>query len=152
MSVEIKEVETSPQFKDFVNVQFDIYKGNDFWVPPIKKDELKALKAEFNPAFRFCKAKFWTAYKNGKCVGRIGAIVNDKYNEKTNTKIGRFSRTEFIDDNEVVDKLFSTAEKWLKEQHMIEVEGPLGFTNLVLFNYTGWIFDCHKTLRFQSNT
>lgn len=130
MSVEIKRVKTPQQFKEFVNVQFDIYKENSFWVPPIKKDEVKALQAEFNPAFRFCKANFWTAYKDGKCVGRIGAIINDKYNEKTNTKVGRFSRAEFIDDNKVVDLLFSTAEKWLKEQDMVEVEGPLGFTNL----------------------
>ncbi|MBL4668792.1 MAG: hypothetical protein JKY30_05960 [Flavobacteriales bacterium] len=87
MAIEIKEVISAADRKNFVNVQFDIYKGNDFWVPPIKKDEVKALQADFNPAFRFCTAKFWTAHKNGKCVGRIGAIINDKYNEKTNTKI-----------------------------------------------------------------
>ena len=84
MAIEIKEVTNSKGFKDFVDVQFSIYKGNDFWVPPLKKDEEKALQAEFNPAFRFCKAKFWTAYKDGKCVGRIGGIINEKYNEKTN--------------------------------------------------------------------
>lgn len=130
MAIEIKEVKTPKDFKEFVNVQFDIYKGNDFWVPPIKKDEVKALKAEFNPAFRFCKAKFWLAYKDGKCVGRIGAIINDKYNEKINAKVGRFSRSEFINDDVVVDKLFATAENWLKDNGMTEVEGPLGFTNL----------------------
>jgi len=130
MSIEIKEVKSPQQFKDFVNVQFDVYKGNSFWVPPIKKDELKALKPEFNPAFRFCTTKFWLAYKDGKCVGRIGAIINTKYNEKINAKVGRFSRAEFINDDEVVNQLFATAEKWLKEQGMTEVEGPLGFTNL----------------------
>lgn len=130
MAIEIKEVESNKDFKDFVNIQFDIYKGNNYWVPPIKKDEVKALQAEFNPAFRFCKAKFWIAYKDGKAVGRIGAIINDKYNEKTNTKTGRFSRAEFIDDEDVSKKLLETAEQWLKEQGMTEVQGPLGFTNL----------------------
>jgi hypothetical protein len=130
MSIEIKIVDTSKAYKDFVNVQFDIYKENKFWVPPIKKDEIKSLKAEFNPAFRFCKAEFWIAYKNGKCVGRIGAIINEKYNEKINAKVGRFSRAEFINDDEVVNLLFATAEKWLKDNGMTEAEGPLGFTNL----------------------
>ncbi len=130
MNIEIKEVNTPKTFKDFINVQFSIYKGNNFWVPPIKKDEIKALKSEFNPAFRFCKAKFWVAYKNSQCVGRIGAIINNKYNEKTGEKTGRFSRSEFIDDIEVSRKLFETAEKWIKAQEMTEVEGPLGFTNL----------------------
>ena len=109
MAIEIKEVQSNKEFKDFVNVQFDIYKGNSYWVPPIKKDELKALKREFNPAFRFCDAKFWVAYKDGKCVGRIGGIINHKYNEKTNTKTGRFSIAEFIDNKEVSKKLLETA-------------------------------------------
>ncbi len=130
MAITIREVKEAEDFKNFVNVQFDIYKGNSYWIPPIKKDELKALKSDFNPAFRFCTAKFWNAYKDGKCVGRIGAIINDKYNDKTNTKTGRFSRGEFINDIEVSKRLFETAEAWLKEQGMTEVQGPLGFTNL----------------------
>lgn len=130
MSITIKEVTAGKDYKDFVNVQFNIYEGNNFWVPPIKKDEIKALQASHNPAFRFCNTKFWNAYKNGKCVGRIGAIINEKYNEKTGEKIGRFSRTEFIDDEAVSAALFQTAEKWLKDQGMTGVQGPLGFTNL----------------------
>lgn len=130
MAIEIKEVISDKEHKDFVNVQFSIYKGNNFWIPPIIKDEIKALKAEFNPAFRFCEAKFWNAYKDGKVVGRIGAIINHKYIEKTGEKTGRFTRAEFINDNGVVDALFSVAEKWMKEKGMTEIEGPLGFTNL----------------------
>ena len=130
MAIEIKEVTSAKDHKDFVNVQFDIYKNNKFWVPPLKKDEIKALKTEHNPAFRFCTAKFWNAYKDGKCVGRIGGIINNMYNEKTNSKVGRFTRTEFIDDSKVTKALFSTAEKWLKDQGMTEIQGPLGFTNL----------------------
>ena len=44
MKIEIKEVKEPKDYKDFINVQFDIYKGNTYWVPPIKKDEIKALK------------------------------------------------------------------------------------------------------------
>ncbi len=130
MAVNIVEVTEKKHFKDFVNVQFEIYKGNNFWVPPIKADEIKAIQPEFNPAFRFCKAKFWLAYKNDKCVGRIGAIINEDYNKKTGEKAGRFSRLEFFDDEEVVKGLLQTAEEWLKTQGMTKVLGPLGFTNL----------------------
>ncbi len=130
MAIKIKEVTTEKDFKTFVDVQFNIYKNNNYWVPPIKKDEIKALKAASNPAFRFCEAKFWNAYQDGKCVGRIGAIVNKLHNEKLNEKIGRFTRTEFINDDEVVNALFAVAEKWLKEKGMVEIQGPLGFTNL----------------------
>ncbi len=130
MSIEIREVLTKADQKQFVQVQFDIYKGNKYWVPPIKADEVKALTPEGNPAFDFCKAKFWLAFKSGKCVGRIGAIINEKYIEKTGEKYGRFSRLEFIDDHDVVKALTQKAEEWIKEQGMKGIQGPLGFTNL----------------------
>ncbi len=127
--VEIKEVVTSKDIKQFVDFQFELYKGHPYWVPPLKADEKKALSAKTNPAFEFCDAKFWTAWQDGKCVGRIGAIVNHTYNDKIGKKKGRFSRMEFIDDKEVSEKLFKTAEEWLKQQGMEVVHGPLGFTN-----------------------
>lgn len=130
MSVSIKEVKTSSDYKAFVQFQFDLYKGNKYWVPPIFKDEVKAIQRDYNPAFQFCATKFWLAFKDGKVVGRIGAIVNQLALEKEGENVGRFTRTEFIDDAEVVDKLFATAEKWLIEQGMKKVQGPLGFTNL----------------------
>ncbi len=127
--LEIREVKTKKDIKDFVNFQFDLYKNHPYWVPPIKSDEVKAIDPKANPAFDFCDAKFWTAWKDGKCVGRIGAIVNHSYNEKIGKKMGRFSRMEFVDDTEVSKKLFEVAESWLKDQGMVGVHGPLGFTN-----------------------
>ncbi len=128
--IEIKEVKSDKDRKEFVNFQFKLYKGNEYWVPPMKKDEVKQLSAKTNPAFDFCDAKFWTAWKDGKCVGRIGAVINKDYNKKTGKEMGRFTRFEVIDDKEVTQKLFETAENWIKDQGMIGAHGPLGFTNL----------------------
>lgn len=130
MALTIKEVTTSADYKLFVQFQFDLYKDNKYWVPQIFKDEVKAIQREYNPAFKFCATKFWIAQRDGKVVGRIGAIVNQLALQKTGENVGRFTRTEFVDDQEVVDLLFSTAEKWLREQGMQKVQGPLGFTNL----------------------
>lgn len=130
MSVIIKEVVTPSDITKFVKLPFSIYKNNSFWVPPINADEKKSLMPEHNPAFQFCKSKFWLAYKEGKLMGRIGAIINEKHNEKMGEKNGRFSRAEFFNDIEVSTKLFETAENWLKEQGMTKILGPLGFTNL----------------------
>ncbi len=128
--IEIKEVITNKDKKDFVNFQFDLYKGSEYWIPPMKKDEIKQLSPETNPAFESSEAKFWTAWKDGKCAGRIGAIINEAYNKKTDKKYGRFTRYEVINDIEVSNKLFETAESWIKEKGMIGIHGPLGFNNL----------------------
>jgi hypothetical protein len=129
MTVIIKEVKTKSEIKQFVNFQFELYKDNKYWVPPIRKAEVRSLMPE-NPAFDFCDARFFLAFKNDKCVGRIGAIINKNYNEKVKQKFGRINRIEFIDDYEVSEKLINTAIEWFREQKMERVHGPLGFTNL----------------------
>ena len=130
MSIDIQEVNDKSDRKKFVDFPFELYKNNKFWVPPIKSDELSAIDPMGNPAFEFCTARFWLAYKDGKVVGRIGAIVNRLYNIKESKKYGRINRVEFIDDNEVADALFEVATKWLKSNGMTHIHGPLGFTNL----------------------
>jgi hypothetical protein len=129
MSVFIREVSNRQDIKQFVKLQFDLYKDSKYWVPPIKADEIKSLMPG-NPAFDFCDARFFLAFKNNKCVGRIGAIINKSYNEKVGKKFGRINRIEFIDDIEVSEKLIKTATDWFRELGMEYVHGPLGFTNL----------------------
>ncbi|MBS1774105.1 MAG: GNAT family N-acetyltransferase [Bacteroidetes bacterium] len=130
MSVTIQACSTPSDFKKFVDFQYDLYKHNAYWVPPLKKDELNSLQPATNPAYDNCDAQFWIALKNGKVAGRVGAIINKAYNEKVGEQMCRLSRIEFIDDKEVSKALLDTAEKWAKEKGMKGIHGPLGFTNL----------------------
>lgn len=130
MSIEIVKVNSPSLIKAFAKLPFRLYKNNAFWVPPIIKDEIKSLDPKENPAMEYCESQFWLAQKNDKFVGRIGAIINYKYNEKVGEKLGRFSRLEFVDDAEVFQNLMDTAVAWLKEKGMNKVHGPLGFSNL----------------------
>jgi len=130
MTVEVKEVETSKDIKDFVNFQFKLYKNEEMWVPPMKSDEVCAITPEKNPAFLFCDTKFWLAYKKNKVVGRIGVILNRRENRDVEKKIARFTRIEFINDFEVCKTLLETAELWSKFMGYEVIHGPLGFANL----------------------
>lgn len=128
--MEIIEVKTKKDRREFVKLPFSIYKGNSYWVPPIIKSAMNDIDPEKNPFFKSCDAKFWILKRNGRTVGRIGAIINHAYNNKTGENYGRITRPEFIDDEEVVDALFSTAEVWIRDQGMEAVIGPLGFSNV----------------------
>ncbi len=130
MLVTIQPCNTIADLKKFAQFPYDLYKENKYWVPPMFKDELQSLQPATNPAFKHCDAQFWIAIKHGKVAGRIGAIINKAYNEKTGTRLGRITRIEFIDDKEVSKTLLATAEKWIKDKGMEGVHGPLGFTNL----------------------
>ena len=130
MSIVIKKVSDKAELKEFVYFNINLYKGCDQYMPPLIYDELATLNREKNPAFDHCEAEYFLAYKDGEIVGRIAAIINHKANEIWNQKNARFSFVDFIDDAEVANKLFGTAESWARHKGMTHIQGPLGFTDL----------------------
>jgi len=130
MDVIIKELKAKKELKQFISFPYKLYKGNKYWIPPLKKDEFDILNKKKNPAFDFCDVKLWLAYENGKVVGRIVGIINHRYIEKWENKYARFGWIDFVDDENVAKALLETVEKWAKENGMEAVHGPLGFTDL----------------------
>lgn len=116
--------------KKFVKFGISLYKGNDCYVPPLVFDEVETFLPSKNPAFAFCEAQPFMAYRDGKPVGRIVAIINNRLNCQTGVKQARFGWVEFVDDDEVVDALFAAAEEWAKSKGMTEIVGPMGFSDM----------------------
>jgi GNAT superfamily N-acetyltransferase len=90
---------------------------------------LNTFSRDKNAAFEFCDADYFLAYKDGKLVGRIAAILNNRANETWGKKEVRFGWVDFVNDMEVSDALFKAVEAWGKERGMTEMVGPLGFTD-----------------------
>lgn len=128
--VQIKEINQKKDLKKFVRFPDQLYRNHPCFIPEFKNDELKMLIRETNYAFEYCDAKFFLAYKDGKIVGRIGAIINKKANELWRQNQIRITRVDFIDDLEVSGVLFGAVEAWAKEKGLTEAHGPLGFTDL----------------------
>ena len=131
MSVEIREIApVKRELKKYVQFGIDHYAGNPYYVPPLVTDDVNTLSPGVNPAFDFCEAKSFMAYRNGKPVGRITGIINNLVNRRTGENSVRFAFVDFIDDDEVVDALFDAVERWGKEKGMTSIVGPLGFTDM----------------------
>ena len=130
MAVEIRRVETNSQLKAFVRFASDLYKDNPYYVPALVLDDLNTLRRDKNPAFEFCEAEYWTAWQDGKMVGRIAGIINPRYIEKWGHKYARFGWIDFIEDFEVAKALVQTVETWARSKGMEGIHGPLGFTDL----------------------
>ena len=127
--VEIKQVTTRKQQREFVNFPLRLYKDNEYFVPAIYMDEL----AIFKPSCihnKTCDQIFFLAYENNEVVGRIQGIVQKQYNEIHGTKKARFSRFDSIDNQQVADALLSAVENWAKEKALEEVIGPMGYNDL----------------------
>lgn len=138
MDIIIKEVLNNQDLKKFINFPFRLYKGNKYWVPPLKYDEKNTLLKEKNPAFEYCDAKYWLAHKNGEVVGRIAGIYNKKYVELWGNKYIRFGWLDFIDDINVSQGLLNAVENWAAENNLEAVHGPLGFTDM---DYEGMLVE-----------
>jgi len=130
MSLIIKEVSSKSDLKNFIAFPYDLYKGNNFFIPPLRFDELKTLDKKVNPAFDFCESKYWLVYKDNRIVGRVAGIINSKFNDKFNKKEARFGWIDFEDDSSISAMLIDTVEKWAFEKGMKSIHGPLGFTDM----------------------
>ena len=128
--VVIKEVKTKSERKNFVDYPSVLYKDNPNFVPAFYGDDMQDWDESKNPAFEYCEARSFLAYRGDEIVGRIGAILSHAANEKWGTKRMRFSQVDFIDDREVSEALFAAVEDWAREKGMEEVHGPLGFCDL----------------------
>ena len=125
--VNIKQVTSRKELEQFVQFHYDLYRGNDYAVPFLFSDEMDTLRKDKNPSFECCDAEYLMAFKDGKMVGRVAAIINHRANERWNRKQVRFGWFDFIDDKEVSEALLKAVEQWGLQHGMTEIVGPLGF-------------------------
>lgn len=118
------------ELKKFVKFGIDLYAGNPCYVPPLVFDEINTLRPDKNPAFEFCLAQSFMAWRDGKPVGRITGIINTLVNERSGKKEARFGFVDFIDDDEVSRALFDAVEKWARKRGMDSLVGPMGFSDM----------------------
>ncbi|MFZ2782411.1 MAG: GCN5 family acetyltransferase [Rectinemataceae bacterium] len=130
MSIEIRKVSNNKELKAFVVFPETLYVDNPYWVPSPIFDEMNTLRKNKNPAFDFCEGEYWTAWKDGRMVGRVAGIVNRHYIEKWGNKYARFGWLDFIEDFEVAKALMETVEAWARSKGLEAIQGPLGFTDL----------------------
>ena len=129
-AVTVREVTTKQELRRFVDYPNQLYRDVPQFVPAFYGDDLADWDRTKNPAFDYCDAKCWLAYRDGEVVGRIGAILSHKANEKWHTNRMRFSQVDFIDDPAVSAALFAAVESWAAEKGCDQIHGPLGFCDM----------------------
>lgn len=130
MMLTIRPAQSRRELAAFVDFPRRLYRGNPYWVPSMRGDELNTLRRDRNPAFEFCRAEYWLAYDDRHLVGRVAGIINPRHAEKWGQPYARFGWLDFIDDPAVSAALLKTVEDWARDQGMRALHGPLGFSNL----------------------
>ncbi len=128
--IEIIEVQTQKEIKDFVDFPTKLYKGVKQYVHPLRYDEINNFNPKKNASLKECDIQLFLAKQDDKIVGRIAGIIQKSYNQKVGQARCRFSRFDSINNVEVARALFSAVEDWAKQKGMNIVHGPLGFNDL----------------------
>lgn len=156
--VEIKEVKTKKDLRTFAGFNEKMYRDVPQAIPDLISDEMANFMPKKNPAFEYAESRQFLAYKDGKCVGRIGAIISHKANQKWNRKRIRFTRVDFIDDYEVSAALFQAVEDWGRECGLEAIHGPMGFCDLDQegmliegFDYKGMFITIHNAPYYKEH-
>lgn len=128
--ITVKEVLSAKELREFVKFPERLYKNNPNWVYPLMEDELNTLRQDKNPAFEFCSARYFLAFRSGEVVGRVAAIVNKNANRDWNEDYMRFGWLDFIENIDVLKALMGKVEELALEAGLVGVNGPFGFTDM----------------------
>jgi GNAT superfamily N-acetyltransferase len=128
MSVEIKQHQPGKDLKDFIQVAFEVYRDDPAWVPPLHMEITDRLTPEKNPFFEHAEVALFTAWKDGKAVGRISAQIDHEHLRTHEDNAGFFGFFDTVDDQEVASALIAAAEDWLASRGMTVMRGPFSLS------------------------
>ena len=137
--VKVVKADTKKTMDDFVALPRYIYKDCAQYVPDLDMDVRATFDPKKNAGLEFSDIQPFVAYDDdGRCVGRIAAIINRRANERWDVKTVRFGMIEFIDDINVSQALLNAVEEWGRTHGMNSVQGPMGISD---FDKEGMLVD-----------
>ncbi|MBK8591508.1 MAG: hypothetical protein IPN77_20785 [Sandaracinaceae bacterium] len=127
-NVEIREHRMGLDLEDFIRVQYDIFRNDPAYIPPLELELRDRLTPGKNPLFEHAEGTLFTAWRGGKLVGRCSAQIDREHLAAHKDETGFFGFLDTIDDADVAHRLLASAESWLKARGMKRVRGPFSLT------------------------
>jgi hypothetical protein len=127
--VAVEPVRTAADRDRFVKFQWQIYKDDPHWVPPLYMERRDFIDASRHPFFHHGTVEFFLARRYGEIVGRVAAIDDPRFNEFHGSKTGHFGLFECIDDAEVAQALLNAAGEWIRGRGLTLMDGPIDYSS-----------------------
>ena len=127
-SIKVQQAGSARELEEFIRLPWSIYRNDPNWVPTLVAEQRKMLDPASNPFFQHARAAYFLARRDGRCVGRISAHIDDNSNRFHNEKCGFFGFFECLDDAGAAQALMDSAGGWLRDRGMEKIRGPFNFT------------------------
>jgi hypothetical protein len=116
--IRVEQITTHDAFDQFARLPFEVYSRRDAWWPPDVQNEIDLLAGRALITAHL-DLRPLCAWHDGKLVARLSAVVNYRYNEHWNEKLGQLIHFEALPGEEdAVAALFDQAVEWLARRGM----------------------------------
>ena len=92
----VKPVETKREQKQFLQLPWELYRGDPCWVPPLRDNQRELVGYKHHPFYNDNEVQTFIAVDDNKTVGRIAAVWNKAHNERYDESRGFFGFFECI--------------------------------------------------------
>jgi hypothetical protein len=127
LTVEHVDLQNKRQVRRFIDLPYRLYRQHPQWVPPLRMDVELMLNKQKHPFYEHSDADFFVATRDRRDVGRIAALVNNRFNEHHHTQQAQFYLFECEDDQEAAHALFEQVFAWARARGLNKAVGPKGF-------------------------
>jgi hypothetical protein len=113
---------------DFIRFGYDLYRGDCHWIAPFEDE----LRFQLSPEFFFYRSPgnshaHFLAASGRQVVGRVSALINHELRDYDLEPVGTLGFFEAVNDYAVAEDLFDCAMRWLAENGIRRVWGPMNF-------------------------
>lgn len=124
-AVSVRPVATWFERRAFLNLPWELYRGDPNWVPPLRMSQKELVGYAKHPFYEKNEVQTFLAWREGRPVGRIAAILNRGHNELHKEARGFWGFFESINDQEVASGLFDAVRDWFAARDIHLLRGPM---------------------------
>ncbi|MGE4322588.1 MAG: N-acetyltransferase [Sphingobium sp.] len=130
--IHISPVSSKADVKAFIALPWRLYADDPHWVAPIRSDARDLITPGKNPFFNHARVALFLARRGTRVVGRISAHIDMLATQMPAEQgmgpgTGNFGLFE-AEDADVGAALIAQAERWLRDQGMTRVLGPISLS------------------------
>ncbi len=125
--MEIREVKSNFDRREFCDVCAGIYSGDSAYIRPLDIEIECTFDPDKNPFFSHGEACRWILSHRGATIGRVAAFINHEKAYAYDPPIGGMGFFECIDNTEAAFVLFDTCKRWLSVRGIKGMDGPVNF-------------------------
>jgi hypothetical protein len=126
--MQIIEVKTPYDKKEFIDVAKRIYKDDPLWICQLDSSVESVFDPAKNPTFARGEAIRWILKDdNDTTIGRVAAFIDHARSAANRQSTGGMGFFEIIENEDAAFALFDTARDWLAARGMEAMDGPVNF-------------------------